>query len=200
MDLTVSTRGTRFRVVTEAGEAESFETRLLGRWNISNILAGLAAGRECGVSLLAMREAVAALTPAPRRLEIREEGGIVKILDVANANPRGAQMALEVLSQFAGGSRVLVTPGMVELGPIVAEENRRFGQAAAAVCDYVVLVGPEQTRPIREGLIQRNFPSDRILTARNADEVADRLAGIVRPGDILLYENRLPDTYLEVGT
>jgi UDP-N-acetylmuramoyl-tripeptide--D-alanyl-D-alanine ligase len=147
-----------------------------------------------------MRGAVAELSPAPRRLEILEEGGIVKILDVANANPRGAQMALEVLSQFAGGSRILITPGMVELGPIEAEENRRFGQAAASVCDYVILVGPEQTRPIREGLAERGFPADRILTARHADEVADRLVGIARPGDTLLFENRLPDTYLEVGT
>jgi UDP-N-acetylmuramoyl-tripeptide--D-alanyl-D-alanine ligase len=199
-DLTVSARGTRFRVVTDAGETETFETRLLGRWNVANILAGLAAGRECGVPLPAMRGAVAELSPAPRRLEILEEGGIVKILDVANANPRGAQMALEVLSQFAGGSRILITPGMVELGPIEAEENRRFGQAAASVCDYVILVGPEQTRPIREGLAERGFPADRILTARHADEVADRLVGIARPGDTLLFENRLPDTYLEVGT
>lgn len=199
-DMMINARGTRFRVVTEAGETEAFETRLLGCWNVSNILAALTAGREYDISLAAMREAVARLSPAPRRLEILEEGGIVKILDVANANPRGAQMALEVLSQFAGGSRILVTPGMVELGPIQAEENRRFGQAAASVCDYVVLVGPEQTRPIREGLVERGFPADRILTARHADEVADRLAGIVRPGDTLLFENRLPDTYLEVGT
>jgi UDP-N-acetylmuramoyl-tripeptide--D-alanyl-D-alanine ligase len=195
-----SARGTSFRVVTGDGEAAAFQTRLLGRWNLSNILAAVAAAREFGVPLPAMREAVAALAPAPKRLEVREEGGIVKILDVANANPRGAQMALEVLAQFEGGSRILITPGMVELGPIEAEENRRFGQAAGAVCDHVVLVGPEQTRPIRDGLIERGFPADRILTARNADEVAERLAAIVRPGDILLYENRLPDTYLEVGT
>ena len=195
-----SARGTSFRVVTGDGEAAAFQTRLLGRWNLSNILAAVAAAREFGVPLPTMREAVAALAPAPKRLEVREEGGIVKILDVANANPRGAQMALEVLAQFQGGSRILITPGMVELGPIEAEENRRFGQAAAAVCDQVVLVGPEQTRPIRDGLIERGFPADRILTARNADEVADRLAAIVRPGDILLYENRLPDTYLEIGT
>ena len=108
-------------------------------------------------------------------------------------------MALEVLAQFEGGSRILITPGMVELGPIEAEENRRFGEKAAAACDYVVLVGVEQTRPIREGLTRRGFAADRVLVARNADEVADRLAGIVRQGDVLLYENRLPDTYLEVG-
>ncbi len=198
-DVKVGSRGTRFRVVTAGGEAETFETRLLGRWNLSNILGAMAAAVECGVPLGEMREAVAGLTPAPKRLEVREEGGIIKILDVANANPQGAQMALEVLSRFEGGSRILITPGLVELGPIEAEENRRLGQAAASVCDYVVLVGPQQTRPIRGGLAERGFPEERILTARHADEVADCLAGIVRPGDILLYENRLPDTYVEGG-
>jgi UDP-N-acetylmuramoyl-tripeptide--D-alanyl-D-alanine ligase len=108
-------------------------------------------------------------------------------------------MALEVLGQFSGGSRILVTPGMVELGPLEAEENRRFGELAAAVCDYVVLVGPEQTRPIREGLLSRQFPADRLLVARHAGDVADLLGPIVRHGDVLLYENRLPDTYLEVA-
>jgi UDP-N-acetylmuramoyl-tripeptide--D-alanyl-D-alanine ligase len=200
VDITVSARGTSFRVLTGQGASAAYETHLLGRWNLSNILAGIAAALEWGVPLEAMREAVAALRPAPRRLEVREEGGIVKILDVANANPLGAQMALEVLAQFEGGSRILITPGMVELGPIEAEENRRLGHSAAAVCDYVVLVGPEQTRPIRDGLADRGFPPGRVLIARNADEVAEHLAGVVRPGDILLYENRLPDTYLEVGS
>lgn len=199
MDMAVSARGSRLRVVTAAGDSEVFDTKLLGRWNLSNVLGGIAAALEWGVPLAAMTPAVAALTPAPRRLEIHEEGGVIRILDVANANPRGAEMALEVLAQFSGGSRILITPGMVELGPIEAEENRRFGEKAASVCDYVVLVGPEQTRPIRQGLTERGFPAERVLTARGADEVADRLAGLVRPGDILLYENRLPDTYLEVA-
>ena len=198
LDLMTSARGTRFRAVMD-GAMEVFDTKLLGRWNISNILAGIAAAGECGVPLSAMKSAVAAMAPAPRRLEIHEEGGIVRILDVANANPRGAEMALEVLGQFAGGARILITPGMVELGPIEAEENRRFGERAAAVCDYVLLVGPEQTRPIREGLTGKGFPADRILVARHPGEVGDLLAPIVKPGDVLLYENRLPDTYLEVN-
>jgi UDP-N-acetylmuramoyl-tripeptide--D-alanyl-D-alanine ligase len=187
-------------VVTADGKTEIFDTKLLGRWNLSNILGGIAAALECGVPLAAMKPAVAGLAPAPRRLEIREEGGVIRILDVANANPRGAEMALEVLAQFSGGSRILITPGMVELGPIEAEENRRFGEKAASVCDYVVLVGPEQTRPIHQGLMERGYPADRVFIARQAHEVADLLAGIVRPGDILLYENRLPDTYLEVAS
>jgi UDP-N-acetylmuramoyl-tripeptide--D-alanyl-D-alanine ligase len=199
-EVTVSAQGSRFRVVTADGQTEVFDTKLLGRWNLSNVVGGIAAALEWGVPLAALKPAVAGLVPAPRRLEIREEGGVIRILDVANANPRGAEMALEVLAQFSSGSRILITPGMVELGPIEAEENRRFGEKAAAVCDYVVLVGPEQTRPIQEGLVERGYPADRVLIARQAHEVADLLAKIVRPGDILLYENRLPDTYLEVAS
>jgi UDP-N-acetylmuramoyl-tripeptide--D-alanyl-D-alanine ligase len=199
-DLAVGSKGSRFQAVTATGERAAFETRLLGRWHLSNVLGALAAAVECGVPLATMRDAVAALKPAPRRLEVHEEGGITRILDVANANPRGAEMALEVLGQFTGGQRILITPGMVELGPIQAEENRLFGRKAAGVCDYVVLVGPAQTRPIRAGLAEGGFPPDRVKVVRHADEVADHLAAIVRPGDVLLYENRLPDTYLEVGT
>jgi UDP-N-acetylmuramoyl-tripeptide--D-alanyl-D-alanine ligase len=79
-----------------------------------------------------------------------------------------------------------------------AEENRRLGQTAAGVCDYVVLVGPSRTQAIREGLREGGFPESRIVVARHSDEVADCLKDIVRPGDVLLYENRLPDTYLEL--
>jgi UDP-N-acetylmuramoyl-tripeptide--D-alanyl-D-alanine ligase len=175
-----------------------FETRLLGGWNIGNILGATAAALECGVPLEEIADGVKALTPAPKRLEVREEGGVIKLIDVANANPLGARMALEVLSQFEGGSKILITPGMVELGRIEAEENRRLGRAAAQVCDYVVLVGPQQTRPLREGLREGGFSDNRVLVARHSGEVADCLNTIVHEGDVLLYENRLPDTYLEL--
>ncbi len=195
-DVKLSSKGSAFRVETEYGAA-MFETRLLGGWNIGNILGATAAALECGVPLEEIADSVRTLAPAPKRLEIREEGGVIKLIDVANANPRGAQMALEVLSQFEGGSKILITPGLVELGQIEAEENRRLGRAAAAVCDYVVLVGPQQTQPLREGLREAGFAGSRVLTARHADDVADCLNAIVCEGDVLLYENRLPDSYLE---
>jgi UDP-N-acetylmuramoyl-tripeptide--D-alanyl-D-alanine ligase len=195
-DVKLSAKGSRFLVETTVGAA-LLETKLLGRWNVSNILAAAAAAVECGVSLEEIRDEVGRLPPAPKRLEVREEGGIVKLIDVANANPAGARMALEVLEQFEGGAKILITPGLVELGRIEAEENRKLGRAAAAICDYVVLVGPRQTGPLREGLHEGGFSSERILVARHSDEVSERLKEIVREGDVLLYENRLPDTYLE---
>ncbi|MBI2903578.1 MAG: UDP-N-acetylmuramoyl-tripeptide--D-alanyl-D-alanine ligase [Candidatus Methylomirabilis oxyfera] len=196
-NIKTSSRGSAFCVQTEAGTA-LLETKLLGNLNIANILGAVAAALECGVTLEEIRAGVGSLTPAPKRLEVREEGGLVKLIDVANANPRGAQMALDVLGQFGGGARILITPGLVELGRIEDEENRRLGRAAAAVCDYVVLVGPTQTLSLREGLREGGFSESRVLVVRHSDDVADCLRDIVRQGDILLYENRLPDTYLEL--
>lgn len=197
-DVALSSKGSTFCVETEHGMAV-FETRLLGGWNISNILGATAAALECGMSLEEIADGVKGLTPAPKRLEIREEGGVIKLIDVANANPVGARMALEVLGQFKGGSKILITPGLVELGRIEAEENRKLGLAAARVCDYVLLVGPQQTQPLREGLREGGFSESRVLVARHSGEVADCLQAIVREGDILLFENRLPDTYLELA-
>ncbi|HZY31964.1 MAG TPA: UDP-N-acetylmuramoyl-tripeptide--D-alanyl-D-alanine ligase [Candidatus Methylomirabilis sp.] len=196
-NIKTSSRGSAFCVQTEAGTA-LLETKLLGNLNIANILGAVAAALECGVTLEEIRAGVGSLTPAPKRLEVREEGGLVKLIDVANANPRGAQMALDVLGQFGGGARILITPGLVELGRIEDEENRRLGRAAAAICDYVVLVGPTQTLSLREGLREGGFSESRVLVVRHSDDVADCLRDIVRQGDILLYENRLPDTYLEL--
>lgn len=197
-ELAVGAHGSRFRLETRQGAA-SVETSLLGRWNVSNILAACTVALECGVGLDEITEAIGKLRPAPKRLEVREEGGIVKILDIANANPVGALMALEVLHEMPGRAKVMVTPGLVELGPIEEEENRQLGRAAARVCDYVVLVGPRQTRAIQQGLREAGFLPDRILVVRHSDEVPDRLAGLIRPGDVLLFENRLPDTYLGVA-
>ncbi len=50
-DVAVSARGSRFRVVTAEGDSEVFDTKLLGRWNLSNVLGGIAAALEWGVPL-----------------------------------------------------------------------------------------------------------------------------------------------------
>ena len=78
--------------------------------------------------------------------------GIVVIDDAYNSNPEGAAAALEVLREHPATRRLLVTPGMVELGDSEEQFNRRFGEQAGAVCDLAILVGPARTAPIREGL------------------------------------------------
>ena len=92
------------------------------------------------------------------RLNIINPGtGIIVIDDAFNSNPIGARAALEVLSQFKEGRKIIVTPGMVELGAMEEEANREFGINIGKVCDYAILVGEKRTRPIYEGLMEVNL-------------------------------------------
>jgi UDP-N-acetylmuramoyl-tripeptide--D-alanyl-D-alanine ligase len=138
------------------------------------------------------------VTPPAHRLApiVNQRAGIVVIDDAYNANPTGARAALEVLRDHAAERRILVTPGMVELGDREAEENRRFGRLAAEVCDRIILVGPRQTLPIREGLAERSYPEAQVHVAADAGEAQRLLASITRAGDVVLFENDLPDLYL----
>lgn len=183
------------------GETAMLTTRLLGAHNALNVLLGVAVGRALGLRLRALAAAATRLRPVEHRLALREENGITILDDAFNANPVGAASALDVLGQMADrgttGRRVVVTPGMVELGERQAEENRAFGRKMAGNVDLAILVGPKQTALIRQGLADVGFPDDRVVVVRSLFEARDHLAAWQRPGDVVLYENDLPDQYAE---
>lgn len=204
-DVRVDTKGTRFTVTeTVSGETAQVRTRLLGAHNISNLLLGLAAGRAVGLTLRQVAHAAARVEPIEHRLALRTENGVTVIDDAFNANPVGARNAVDILAEMPvpeGGHRAIVTPGMVELGERQAEENRAFGrhlgERLTAPGDLAVLVGHRQTEPIREGLEAVGFPESRLHVAGSLFEARDWLAPRLRDGDVVLYENDLPDTYSE---
>ena len=174
------------------------QTQLLGKHNVSNILAAMTVAMACGMELEEIRGAVAKVESVPHRLQLTTGAGGVTIIDDSfNSNPVGAKAALEALKEIGNGKKVLVTPGMVELGEKEYEENRRLGEEAAEVCDLVILVGPIQTKPILDGLKAAGYPSQQIIVTRNLEEVKQHLATQVQAGDVVLFENDLPDTYNE---
>ncbi|HET9162006.1 MAG TPA: UDP-N-acetylmuramoyl-tripeptide--D-alanyl-D-alanine ligase [Solirubrobacterales bacterium] len=171
--------------------------RLLGRHNIANLLAAALAGVELGLAPEQIARALGQVTPPEHRLSpiVNRAAGIVVIDDAYNANPAGAAAALEVLAAHPGKRRILVTPGMVELGDREEAENERFGAAAAAVCDVVVLVGEKQAAPIRRGLEAAGFAPDGLRTVADSGGAERLLAETSRAGDVILFENDLPDLY-----
>ena len=179
-------------------ESVEISTQLLGKHNVSNILAAMGVALACGMTLEEIREAIANVEPVAHRLQLTAGAGNVTIIDDSfNANPVGAKAALEVLAEIGHGKKVLVTPGMVELGEREYEDNKRFGLQAAEVCDLVILVGPSRTTPILSGLKAANYPSQQVIIAMNLVEVRQYLAKLLKPGDVVLFENDLPDNYNE---
>jgi len=176
----------------------AFNCKLLGRHNVYNILAAASVALELGMTLDEISGAVSELEPTPHLLQlIHGSGGVNVIDDAFNANPVGAMMALEVLSQFGRGKKGLVTPGLVELGEREYEENKKLGKAAAKVCDYVFLIGKKRTKPIFEGLKEEGFPGTNIFVEKSLGDATKRFASIFKAGDTILFENDLPDTYNE---
>ncbi len=196
-DIRYDHRGTSFVVRDRSGKEQRFQTRLLGAHNVTNILLGLAVGCETGLRLRQMMHAVARIEPVPHRLQLRREGPVTVIDDAFNANPVGARNAVEILGAFRSGRRIVVTPGMIELGERQQEENRALGAYIADHADVALLVGRKQTAPIREGLRSKGFPAENLHVFDALRDAQAFLATFLREGDVVLYENDLPDQYDE---
>ncbi len=190
--------GCTFTVIMPDASTGQAQTRLLGAHNVANILQGIAVGLHLGMRLPTMLLAISEMEPIEHRLELKRQGSILIIDDAFNSNPVGAANAVEILSQFDVGRRVIITPGMVELGDLEEMANFEFGVAIGkANLDRIYLVGPERSRPIREGILSVGGDADTIQTVRTLFEANNDLKNWLQPGDIVLYENDLPDTYNE---
>lgn len=190
--------GTRFTLTdVETGKSVPCSTRLLGEHSIANLLLCCTAARTLGMTLEELAQGVARCQPVEHRLQLIDGGAGISIIDDAfNSNPVGAQAALRVLADFPG-RRIIITPGMVELGGKEAEFNRTFGGQMASSVDVAILVGRKHTRPIEEGLLQAGFPPENIHVVGSLDESTALLHAMMKAGDVVLYENDLPDNYSE---
>lgn len=197
-DIKLTAKGTVFTVCKYDGSRAEFQTKLLGAHNIYNILAATGVGSELGMDLETIGRGVRKIKPVPHRLELKKTPENITIIDDSfNSNPVGSKMALEVLGQMEGTKKILVTPGMIELGEKEYEYNKQFGKYAAEVCDHVILVGPKRTIPIQDGLKEMQYPQENIYLAKNLNEALTHMRKVVVPGSVVLLENDLPDTYNE---
>lgn len=197
-DLEVSEFGSTFILKDKEGNSVKCRTKLLGKHNIQNLLAGAAVGKALGLTLDEIARGIEKVEPVPHRLQLINPGtGVIVIDDAFNSNPVGAKAALDVINQFKDRRKIIVTPGMVELGEHEVEANKEFGKNIANVCDYVILIGQNRTKPIFDGLREMNYSKDKIYVVSTLNEATVKLQGLVKPGDVVLFENDLPDTYNE---
>lgn len=196
-DFTINERGSNFTVVrADSNSQVVFQTKLLGKHNIYNVLGAIALAAECGMGLPEMVYPIRQLMPIPHRLELKHiNDNIIFIDDAFNSNPVGSKMALDVLKQISGKRKIIITPGMIELGGKEDEYNRLFGEYIAQVCDYVILVGKKQTRALQLGLQNKKYLESALFIAKDFAEARQHLEQILQAGDVVLFENDLPDNY-----
>ena len=177
---------------------EQFNSRLLGSGNLLNILASVVVADHLEVPVNRQRNAIARLQPVEHRLSMKVANGITVLDDAYNSNPQGAKMALEVLKNFAvgeGNKRIVITPGFVEMGTRQAEANRELGKTIASCCDYAIVVNATNREAIRQGIDEGGLDADKYYLADSLNQAHTHLAQILKAGDVVLYENDLPDNF-----
>lgn len=195
-DIQYSPSGTTFTVLAPDGTRLPFTTKLVGECNVSNLLAAIIIALHMEVPVDKIRYAVANIEQVEHRLNMKRTAGGVTIIDDAfNSNPTGSKMALDVLKMMTGGRRIIVTPGMIELGDRQEELNEIFGEHIASSADIAIIVGAYNRDAIVAGIENGKNRIARLHKVDSFNEAQQLLATMLQPGDTILYENDLPDTF-----
>jgi UDP-N-acetylmuramoyl-tripeptide--D-alanyl-D-alanine ligase len=171
-------------------DGQSFAVPVWGRHHLVPALAAVAVGREFGLPLSAMAEALGRFEPIAWRCDVRHVGDLTVINDAYNACPTAMRAALELLRDFdAGGRRVVVCGDMVELGDAAADLHRRLGDEVVSVCGADLLVACGQhAAQIAAGARAAGMPARRVITGANTDEAWAELSRRLEPGDVVLFK------------
>jgi UDP-N-acetylmuramoyl-tripeptide--D-alanyl-D-alanine ligase len=159
----------------------------------ANVAIAVGIGVALGISLDALLPRIADLPVARHRQSIsKSDVGFTIIDDTFNSNPAGAARGLALLQELDKGKKVVVTPGMIELGSVQEGANREFATMAASMADHLVIVGRTNLKPLLEG--SGNGDASVSVVASREEAVA-WVRSNLGPGDAVLYENDLPDHY-----
>lgn len=173
----------------------SVKTKLLGMHNVENILLAVGIANKLGLSAEQIKDGIASIAPVEHRLSIVKGVNNITILDDGyNSNIVGCRRALEVLSMFEG-RKIVLTPGIVELGKKQSDINTEFGELIAKNADLAIIVNLENQKALLKGLEQGGMKPENIFVVTNLNDAKKVMSEHLKEGDALLIENDLPDNY-----
>jgi UDP-N-acetylmuramoyl-tripeptide--D-alanyl-D-alanine ligase len=193
-DISFDPRGTSF-VIHWKGKTYPGRTPLLGKPALSNILGAFTMACALGADPTYVVACMANLEPVDNRLVLDSKPGISYLRDAYNSNPTGFAAALEVLQALPAKRKVLMTPGMIELGDQQFEHNKRMAKLAAGICDLIIIVGPINREALLAGLREANCPEDKLVVVDTRDEAFSVVQSRGAAGDLVLIENDLGDLH-----
>jgi UDP-N-acetylmuramoyl-tripeptide--D-alanyl-D-alanine ligase len=190
--------GCSFLFTTPSADSIRIAMPLLGAHNVQNMVLAAAVAHVKGIRLETIALAAKMMKPIEHRLELKQQNGVIIIDDAFNSNPVGAKNAVDILSRFATGRRFLITPGMVELGDMEYAENLEFGKEIGAKnLEYVLFVGKKRSEPLVKGYQLAGGNPENLHVVSTLFEANEFIRPLLQPGDVVLYENDLPDSYNE---
>ncbi|MBO6118891.1 MAG: UDP-N-acetylmuramoyl-tripeptide--D-alanyl-D-alanine ligase [Lachnospiraceae bacterium] len=188
MSFTLTSKNNLFSDVT-------FETRLLGKYSIKNLVASISFAMLLGVDEGSMKKTVANILPVPHRLQLLSNDKNNLIIDDAyNSNLNGAKNAVDALGTFKDYVKVIITPGMVELGDKQWYENNVFAEYASSLVDYAIVVGNTNRDALKTGF-EKNLNSENVILIDKVEEAIFYARNNISGKKVILLENDLSDNY-----
>ena len=195
-DIKTDAHGTSFKLVFDGEKTARCTTVLLGKHSISNICIAASVAYKMGMSPQEIAKGVNRIKSIGHRLELLPNNkNIVIIDDSYNSNVEGAEAAMEVLDMF-GGRKIIVTPGLVELGVQEGLANFELGKLMAKHADMVIVIGKHNAVMLINGLVEGGMSKENIRFAKTLNKGNEELNAIMQKGDVVLFENDLPDNYI----
>ncbi len=181
--------GEEWTVIVDNEALGSF--RAIASVQPTNLACAVAVALELGTPSDQLVARASSVRPIDNRSNVvTAASGVIVIDDTFNANPQSAVSALNTLSRVAAtGRRVVVTPGLVELGRAQYRENFALAQKVAAAQDELVIVKRTNALPLKAGF---KGPVRRL---NSRDEAVAWVRAALVAGDGVLYLNDLPDHY-----
>ncbi|MDE7438912.1 MAG: UDP-N-acetylmuramoyl-tripeptide--D-alanyl-D-alanine ligase [Clostridia bacterium] len=191
-DIVSGKDGTEF-TLTLGGESKRVKTKLLGEHSANNIALAAEAAFAVGMTLDEIASAIGGIDYIEHRLQLIESGGVNILDDGYNSNVKGARAALKVLKYF-DGRKIVVTPGLVELGVLEEDENSALGKELVGF-DLVILVGDTLVKFVEKGYKASGGDMEKIVVMPTLASAQEELKGYLHSGDTVLFLNDLPDIY-----
>ncbi len=170
---------------------------ILGSHNVRSVLGCVILCDLMGMSKKEIQRGLQNIKAIEHRLSpaYNKQSDILIIDDTYNANPEGVRCALDILTAFKNKRKIIISQGIVEVGAQTEKLNREIGKEIAKVADLVILIKNNISDYILNSLLDEYYSRNKILIFNSFDEVTESLPGIITSGDVVLFQNDLPDQY-----
>jgi UDP-N-acetylmuramoyl-tripeptide--D-alanyl-D-alanine ligase len=182
-DVELLDTGSRFRVA-----GQQFESPLLGRHGVRNVLAGIAVAHTFGIPPSKLVSAVASLSPGKMRGERLVHNGITIFNDCYNSNPDAARAMLEVLSETPAMRRIAVLGEMLELGSWSERLHAEVGQYAAKIGISALIGIHGSAHHMTDAAIAAGLDRSAVYFFEDPGNAGSLLREIAQPGDAILFK------------
>ncbi len=194
-DIKTNAKGVSFSLNVKGEKSVKCYTTLLGKHSVRNICLASAIAYKIGLSPKEIAQGINRIQSIGHRLELMPNNKkIVVIDDSYNSSVDGFLASMDVLDDFTG-RKIVVTPGLVELGKDESLANFEMGKVLAQHADLVVIIGKHNAVMLINGLVEGGMDRECIKFAKSLNKGNELLNGIMQEGDVVLFENDLPDNY-----